>query len=792
MMQALDVASDPIGRRPDPIRKGSRGARALSLDGSGEHLRSVRGSDLAGLVRATVHPPPFRAGFVVRPRLVRRMLLAREATTVLITAPPGYGKTSLLSEWAGRDERPFVWIGLCQQDNDAAHLLGALAFALDRIEPLDGGVLDALGCLGDAPTAQGLSAAVDHIATVVSSMGRTREPAVLVLDDLHLLRSEEALGVVATVVAAMPACSKVALASRTEPPLALGRLRAAHALMELGVRDLAMTAYEAHQLIAASGASLERAALEQLVGRTEGWPAGIYLASRSHDAEEDLAASAGELAGDDHAIAAYLTEEILAPLGSELRVFLWRTSILDQLSPDLCDAVLGRSDSGRLLNALAAGNLMVLPLDPARRWFRCHALLRDALRAELRLHDPGAIVELNRRASQWFADCNDVDRAAQHAVAAGDAHRVGELLWTHAAEYLMPGVEPRVHRFLGGFSEERIASCPYLALAAAHGHLSAGDLVAAERWARAASEALTRDPRHERPASLEAGIALIDAALARGGIPQMGQDAERAYALVGEASPWRALCCLLSGVAHHLAGEPSRAREQLDEGVHSSAGTLPLVAALCLAQLALIDAEDGDWEHALGQAKLAAGRLAADGLGQHPLATLVFGVCAWIAAQQRHADEAKHDLSAANQLLDMLGGYMPWYDVEARAVMARASIQLAEVPAARALLSQASRAARRLPETPVFRAWLDDAWAAIDERSAAALGGPGALTIAELRILRFLPTHLSFREIGERLHVSTNTVKSQAHAVYGKLGATSRSQAVARASALGLIEVTVV
>jgi LuxR family maltose regulon positive regulatory protein len=265
MMQALDVASDPIGRRPDPIRKGSRGARALSLDGSGEHVRSVRGSDLAGLVRATVHPPPFRDGFVVRPRLVRRMLLAREATTVLITAPPGYGKTSLLSEWAGRDERPFVWIGLCQQDNDAAHLLGALAFALDRVEPLDGGVLDALGCLGDAPTAQGLSAAVDHIATVVSSMGRTREPAVLVLDDLHLLRSEEALGVVATVVAAMPACSKVALASRTEPPLALGRLRAAHALMELGVRDLAMTAYEAHQLIAASGASLERAALEQLV-----------------------------------------------------------------------------------------------------------------------------------------------------------------------------------------------------------------------------------------------------------------------------------------------------------------------------------------------------------------------------------------------------------------------------------------------------------------------------------------------------------------------------------------------
>ncbi len=717
------------------------------------------------------------------------MQQARDVTTVLITAPAGYGKTSLLSEWAERDERPFAWISLCERDNEPAHLLRTLALALDQLEPLDQYVLAALGCGEELGADRELAIVAERIAMVVGSMGSTRRPAILAFDDLHVLQSQDALRLVASLVAATPACAKVALASRTEPPLPLGRLRAGRALMEFGVRDLAMTAYEAHQLLLCSGASLEGPALERLVGLTEGWPAGIYLASLSFAAQDDRP---GECAGDDHAIAEYLQDEILSPLDSELRVFLWRTSILDQLSADLCDAVLGRSDSGRLLNALAASNLMVLPLDSARRWFRCHTLLRDALRAELRLNDAGASAELHRRASQWFAECDDVDRAVQHAVAAGDAHRVGELLWTHAAEYLMPGGDARAQRFLGGFSEERIASCPYLALAAAHSHMSAGDLVAAEHWARAASQALTLDPRHERPASLAAGIALIDAAVARSGMAQMGDDAKRAYSLVGEASPWRALCCLLSGVAHHLAGERSAAREQLDEGVRGSANVAPMVEALCMAQLALIDGEDGDWEHALAQIELARDRLAAHGLGHHPLATLVYAISAWIAARQRHADEAKHDLSVANQLLGTIRGYMPWYDVEARAVMARASIQLADVPGARALLSQASRAARRLPDTPAFRAWLDDAWAAIDERSAAALGGPGALTIAELRILRFLPTHLSFREIGERLHVSTNTVKSQAHAVYGKLGATSRSQAVARASALGLIEVTVV
>jgi LuxR family maltose regulon positive regulatory protein len=284
----------------------------------------------------------------------------------------------------------------------------------------------------------------------------------------------------------------------------------------------------------------------------------------------------------------------------------------------------------------------------------------------------------------------------------------------------------------------------------------------------------------------------MDASVARRGVERMGEDAGRARALLGDESPWRALCSLLAGVADHLAGERIAAREQLEEGACLGATVMPAVECACTAQLALMDGEDGDWERAQDRATLAGERVSGEGLARHPLATLVFAVSAWAAGRRGQVDEAKRNLSVCSHLQSTFDTFMPWYEVETRVLMARAAIHLADVGRARALLSQASRLLRRMVDVPVFHVWLDDAWAAIDELSASALTGPGSLTIAELRILRFLPTHLSFREIGERLHVSTNTVKSQAHAVYGKLGAASRSEAVANASAVGLIEAAVV
>ncbi|HEY4427123.1 MAG TPA: AAA family ATPase [Solirubrobacteraceae bacterium] len=773
-LHAPGIGEPPRAPLPGFVRRGE------SAQGAQGTLAAARARRLTASKR----------GFVCRPRLVRRLLREHDATTVLIAAPAGYGKTSLLLEWAARDERQFAWITLSESDNHPGRLLSSLLHALDALEPLPASVAETLDALdGGAPDDE-ISKMIETAATVVASMAFERHPMVLVLDDLHVLHSGDALRVVGSLAEAMPPGAKLALGSRTEPELRLARLRGAGALLELGANDLAMNAYEAHQLLLSVGHSLDRERIERLVSRTEGWPAGLYLASLSlDDADED--SDAERTAGDAKQISQYVTDEVLGPLPSELRLFLSRTSMLDHLSGSLCDAVLGRSDSARLLQKLASGNLMVLPLDTGRTWYRCHGLLRDVLRTELQVQDPRAAAELNGRASEWFQRCHETDRAIQHAVAGGDVDRAGRLLWANAADYLMRGSDRRLHRLVAGISEEEMARCPELTLALSHARLWSGDLTGAEHLARLASESLGSQTTRHDP-SLEAALALIDASLVRRGAAQMGSDAERAYALLGEASPWRGPCSLLSGVALHLTGDANGARGRLDEGVHCTVHVAPLVESLCLAQLALIDAEAGEWEQALERVSLATDRLTAHGLDRVPLASLVLAVSAWVVGHEGHADDAKRHLSMAIQLLETFDGFVPWYEVEARVLLARASIRLADVTVARGLLAQASRHARRMPDVPVFRTWLDDAWAAIDELSAAALGGPDALTIAELRILRFLPTHLSFREIGERLHVSTNTVKSQAHAIYGKLGASSRSEAVARACALGLIEVSIV
>jgi LuxR family maltose regulon positive regulatory protein len=346
-----------------------------------------------------------------------------------------------------------------------------------------------------------------------------------------------------------------------------------------------------------------------------------------------------------------------------------------------------------------------------------------------------------------------------------------------------------VGRWLSSFPDESVARSPRLALCAASAALLAPDLSGAERWVGAAANALALEDA-DAPQTLAGGVAMVRAASGRDGLRRMGRVAGQAGSLLGSESPWSGFCWLLQGVADHVAGERAKARSELTVGAGSSA--MPMAQCLCLAQLAIMDGEDAAWDRAADRLTNASELVSTSWLGDEPHAALVFAVSAWIAGRRGRGDEAKRDLTRAIHVLDHFDGFMPWYEVETRLVIARASIGLADVLSARASLSRASRVLRRLPDAPGFHAWLDDGWAEIDEHGASALAGPASLTIAELRILRFLPTHLSFREIGERLHVSTNTVKTQAHSVYGKLGAASRSQAVAEASALGLIEAAVV
>ncbi|MGH2904464.1 MAG: LuxR C-terminal-related transcriptional regulator [Solirubrobacteraceae bacterium] len=739
----------------------------------------------------TSSPPALGSGIVSRPRLVRRLLDEREAPTAVVCAPPGYGKTTLLREWVERDERPCAWITLTERHRHPAVLGEAIMLALDELHPVDSGLLGAFRRGARERSAELPPELMAALAATVSSIGTVRTPAILVLDDAHRLRSRAAARVLSAVASAMPACAKLALASRGGPPLRLARRRAEHALLEVGVHELSLTSYETYRLLGAAGMHVDRDAAQQLAAKTEGWPAALYLATLSPWPQADGEPALERFSGTDRAVSEYVRQELLSPLGKEQRTFLRRSSILDQLAAPVCDEVLERSDSATMLQKLAFDHLLLLPLDRSGDCFRCHALVREVLRAELQRREGDRAVALSDRASRWFEERGEIDRAIGHAVAPVQTRRGGELLWLHAPGYVVSGSDPRLGHWLSNFAEAKVAGSPRLALCAAFSELFKANVAAAERWAAAASNAIARRPA-EIDETLRGGVALINATVGREGVERMARTAGQARSLLGPDSPWSSWCLLVRGVAEHISGERVQARDRLDASARPGAGPMPVAEVLGIAQLAIMDAEDGDWDRAADRSALARELVASHALEQAPLVTLVFCVSAWVHGRQGRGDEAKRDLTQAVQLLDQCRDPMPWYEVEARILIARAAIRLADSTTARASLAQASRVLRRVPDASEFHAWLDRGWAEIDEHSASALSGPAALTIAELRILRFLPSHLSCREIGERLHVSTNTVKTQAAAVYGKLGAASRTEAVARAAALGLIEASII
>jgi LuxR family transcriptional regulator, maltose regulon positive regulatory protein len=726
-----------------------------------------------------VRGPPAHE-FVPRRRLVRRLIASRRAPLVLLAAPTGYGKTCLLAEWAEVDERPFAWVTLESSDNDVEQMVASIVHAL-------GGI----GSSGAASRNQLPEGRFRRDGIGLPGLTRLLErqprPLVLVLDDAHVLHSSDALAALRVLASHVPMGSQLALGSRVQPALRLGRLRARHQLIEMNASDLTMNQSEASMLLGAAGLSLDPVHIATLVRRTEGWPAALYLSALSLRDEPDIATQVDRFVGDDGILSDYLREELIGDVAGDAATFLRSTSILDQLSSSVCDAVLERSDSALLLHGLARRHLLLAPLDRTDEWYRCHGLLREMLLREMRRDDPGRVRELHRRASCWHAAHGDPDRAVAHAVSAEDAHRAGVLMWTNLPRYMDPRREQIVLGWLGAFTETEIAAEPALSLVAAHRHLSSGDLAQAEYWARAAAAALTSSEQPPDVDSLRAGILLIEAVVARHGIVRMGEDARRAFELESEHSRWRAICRLYEGIASHLTGDPIRARELLDDAVRRSATHMPSVESLGHAQLAIIALGEQDWELAEERSLQATALIELHDLAETPGAALVFAVAALVRAQVGRADGAKELLRQATRLLRTSDHYAAWYGEETRIMLARAAARLTDMRRARTLLAEASRAARRVPDSPVLSAWLDEALGELDAGAATALEGSSLLTLAELRILRFLPTHLSFREIGDRLHVSTNTVKSQAHAVYRKLDASSRSEAVTRASRVGLI-----
>ncbi len=664
----------------------------------------------------------------------------------LIVAPPGYGKSALMADWEAHDQRPFEW------------------FALGERRHAD--------------------EAASRLPGLIRSLADVHREFVFVLDDAHLL-DHDALGDdVQAAVDEVPAGSTIALASRTEPPLAVGRLRAHRLLAEVRLRHLTMTPAEGGRLLAREGLELTPDDADALVRRTEGWPAALYLAAIALREDPEVLAS---FDGTHHLVSEYLRDEVLGPLPADLLTFAVRTSVLEELSGGICDAVLEHPGSALTLRALARANPLLLPVDPAHDRYRWHALVADALKAELRRLGPELEPVLHRRASDWYARASDTRRAIDHAAAAGDVELTGDLLWSNTLAYLTTGRNDIVRGWLSELGGTRISDYAPLALSASLCSLVAGQVNEAQQWSLAAIAAIDRGRGGQRPESLGAGLAVVEAIIGGNGVTSMGEVALCAGEAEPRGSQWRLFCVVLQGISMHLTGDFAAGDELLEEGIRLSNNVAPSLTALALAQRAMLAMQAKNWELAADCTDQATALLEESDLSSDPGSSIVFAAAAASRAHQGRVDEAKRDLRCGIDQLAALGDFVPWYGAETRILLAHASLWLADVVGARTLLAEASRFARKVPDAVAFVQWFEEAWAYMDNLAETSLSGPSSLTIAELRILRFLPSHRSFREIAAQLGVSANTVKTQAHAVYRKLGAASRSEAVARAQEAGLL-----
>ncbi len=680
-------------------------------------------------------------GWVARTELVRGLIEPQHATLTLIVAPPGYGKSTLLREWAEHDDRHFAWLTPAQSN---------------------------------------------HLALAVRRISRRQSRFVVVVDDAHLVEPDALRMGVDAALADLPAGSTLALASRTELGLPTGRLRAHRMLGEVGVTQLAMNCTEGATLLRQIGVERDLDEVQALVERTEGWPAALYLAALTlYDDPEGLSSFGGQ----HHVLNEYLKDEVIDAMPDDVLAFAVRTSVLDELSGPICDVLLDRRGSALALDQLARANPLLVAVDPAHRRYRWHTLVREALADRLTRLDPELEHVLRLRASEWYAEHGDMDLAIDHAAAAGDAALTGDLLWQNILAYLTCGRGALVRRWLGNFGSDRLASRPSLALSASFSALAAGDFQEARHWSFAAAAGLERCSRDGQPASLRTGVAVIESISAHDGPERMAEIAAAAAAAVSapEDSPWRPVCLLLRAIATYLQGDREGAERQLDESIRLSGSGVPAFASLCLAQRAMVAVEREAWDLAAELTDRAAMLVEEWDLTTDPLSAIVFAATAASRARHGRIDEAKRDLRRGIDLLASLGDFVPWYGAQARILLAHASLSLADVVGARTLLAEASRFARKTPGAVVFSSWFDRAWAHMDTLAETSLAGPSSLTIAELRILRFLPSHRSFREIASQLGVSSNTVKTQAHAVYRKLGAASRSEAVAQAMEAGLL-----
>ncbi len=729
------------------------------------------------LVEGKFRPPEVRPGIVPRTQLVERLVALPSTPVVCVAAPAGYGKTTLLAQWAQRDGRNLAWVSIDRDDNDTAVLLTNTAMALDRIEPVDADVFRSLGSPGAAT-------AVTALSRMSSTLASRRAPFRLVLDHAELLDNPECIDAIAELATRLPDGSQLTVATRGRPPLPTALLRSRRRVVEIGAGDLAMDEHEAGALLAGAGVTLREPDVAELVRRTEGWPAGLYLAALALKSGGRSGAAVA-FTGDHRLMADYLRSEFLARIPEEMVSFLTRTSVLDRLSGSLCDAVLATSGSAQVLEALEASNLLVVPLDDHRGWYRYHHLFRELLTAELVRQDGAVVPELHERAAQWYEANGMGETAIDHAQAAGDGDRAAHLVASLAQPAYASGRVDTARRWFGWFvSRDLLVRYPHVAVLGGEIEALLGHPAAAEHLAAAADEGSFTGELPDG-SSFEGWRAFLGALMCRDGVARMRADAELARRELAPGSFLSAGVRTVEGMSYLLTGELDEADAIFAHAVDVATylGAMP-AALVAEGERAAIAIEQGHWPEADRHAARSLAITEDNGLGDYMMAALAFAVAARTAVRRGDIAQARRLLARAAALRPTLTYAIPC-SAQVLLQVAQGYVEVADPTGARAVLRDVQDICRQRPDLGLVPEQARQLEARLD---GFRHGTPGAssLTAAELRLLPFLTTYLSLGAIAERLHVSRNTVKSQTVSIYQKLGVSSRSEANQRIAALGL------
>lgn len=717
----------------------------------------------------TIGPPRIGDAVVGRPSVVHKLRGAADGDLVVVTAPAGYGKTTAAVLWDEADQRPFAWVRLDYLDDDPVHLLLHIATAVVELHGNDADVLRYLRGPGRAPLTQ----LVPAVIRLLEDSGRL----VLVLDDTHELSAPDAIGALKALVAAAPSSTTVSLLGRYQLPMEMARLRLRLSVVAVNADELRFSSGEAVAALESLRGPTDRDTAAAVIEMCEGWPAGVALIAM---ALRD-GASVESIAGQHDTVVDYLVEEVLERLDTDAVTFLVESAVLDRFDAEQLDAVLEREDSAQLLAALSkSGNPFLIALDHQRVWYRYHRLFGSALRNRLRVAAHARFRHVASRAADFAERTGDIDGALLHALNAGDRARAATLVGREAVCLGFDGRAGVLARRLALLDARTFAEHPDAAIARAWLGVTRGDAELIHRSLMQARRADNGQSLADGTPSVNVAAALIGSLIGVGGVHDVVRNADVVLA-AGDSlvNPWWGAATVMKGAAEAMLGNVARARTLLESALPVTDG-LPGFRAAALAHLALLDLDAGDVDGAIERS--CAARTLAD---RHDLCdvvpmVVVYGVSSVMSARIGDGDRVREALSITERLLDGLGHLAARTALLGHGLLALAAVEIRDPDLLSKHLRAAERAGLREPDAAALLQ-------RVNRVRAIAASGARPLTAAELRLLPHLATHLSLKQIAEELLLGRETVKSQATSIYRKFGVSSRAQAVAEATRVGLL-----